>query len=38
MEATMIRRGVAIGLLVVLAPDVARAQLREMRQIIFGMD
>jgi hypothetical protein len=28
----------AIGLLAVLTPGVAQAQLREMRQTIFGMD
>ena len=31
-------RALAIGLTLWLAPTVAHAQLREMRQTIFGMD
>ena len=34
----MNRLMISIGALLALAPSVARAQLQEMRQTIFGMD
>jgi hypothetical protein len=34
----MIRLLASIGILLALVPNIARAQLQEMRQTIFGMD